>query len=73
MDGFLDDPQNQGRAGTTWEPSHEWRLAGGYTKLAGFAVVHHKTTKLLGWATKPRSKTWQGGAATQSGSTAQEG
>jgi hypothetical protein len=27
MDGFLVEPQNQGRAGTTWKPSHEWRLA----------------------------------------------
>jgi hypothetical protein len=27
MDGFLVEPQNQGRAGTTWESSHEWRLA----------------------------------------------
>jgi hypothetical protein len=27
MDGLLVEPQNQGRAGTTWEPSHEWRLA----------------------------------------------
>jgi hypothetical protein len=26
MDGFLVEPQNQGRAGTTWEPIHEWRL-----------------------------------------------
>jgi hypothetical protein len=26
MDGFLVDPENQGQAGTTWEPSHEWRL-----------------------------------------------
>jgi hypothetical protein len=24
MDGFLVESQNQGRAGTTWEPSHEW-------------------------------------------------
>jgi hypothetical protein len=23
MDGFLVEPQNQGQAGTTWEPSHE--------------------------------------------------
>jgi hypothetical protein len=23
MDGFLVEPQNQGGAGTTWEPSHE--------------------------------------------------
>jgi hypothetical protein len=22
--GFLVEPQNQGRAGTLWEPSHEW-------------------------------------------------
>jgi hypothetical protein len=27
MDSFLVEPQNQGRAGTTWDPSHEWRLA----------------------------------------------
>jgi hypothetical protein len=24
MDGFLVKPQNQGRAGTSWEPRHEW-------------------------------------------------
>jgi hypothetical protein len=47
MDGFLVEPQNQGRAGRTWEPSHEWRLAGGYTEFTGFAVVHHKITGLL--------------------------
>jgi hypothetical protein len=23
-DGFLVEPQNQGRVGTLWEPSHEW-------------------------------------------------
>jgi hypothetical protein len=27
MNVFLVEPQNQGRAVTTWEPSHEWRLA----------------------------------------------
>jgi hypothetical protein len=27
VDGFLVEPQNQGRAETTWEPSHEWQLA----------------------------------------------
>jgi hypothetical protein len=26
-DGFLVEPQNQCRAGTSWEPSHEWWLA----------------------------------------------
>jgi hypothetical protein len=24
VDGFLVEPQNQGRAGTFWEPSYEW-------------------------------------------------
>jgi hypothetical protein len=24
LDGFLVEPQNQGRDGTSWEPSHEW-------------------------------------------------
>jgi hypothetical protein len=24
VDGFLVEPQNQGRVGTMWEPSHEW-------------------------------------------------
>jgi hypothetical protein len=24
VNGFLVEPQNQGRAGTSWEPSHEW-------------------------------------------------
>jgi hypothetical protein len=24
VDGFLVEPQNHGRAGTSWEPIHEW-------------------------------------------------
>jgi hypothetical protein len=40
-------------------------IGGGYTEFPGFAVVHHKTTGLLGWTTKPRLKTRRGGAATQ--------
>jgi hypothetical protein len=24
VDGFLVEPQNQVRAGTSWKPSHEW-------------------------------------------------
>jgi hypothetical protein len=24
VDGFLVEPQNQGRVGTSWEPTHEW-------------------------------------------------
>jgi hypothetical protein len=48
-------------------------IGGGYTEFAGFAVVHQKITGLLGRATKPRLKSRRGGAATQAGSTAQEG
>jgi hypothetical protein len=48
-------------------------IGGGYTEFTGFAVVHQKTTGLLGWATKPRLKTRRGGAAIQAGLTAQEG
>jgi hypothetical protein len=48
VDGFLVVPQNQGRAGTTWELSHEVVIGGGYTELAGFPVVHQKTTGFLG-------------------------
>jgi hypothetical protein len=32
-------------------------IGGGYTEFAGFPVVHHKTTRFLGWSTKPRLKT----------------
>jgi hypothetical protein len=46
MDNFLVEPQNNDRAGMTWETRHDWRLAGGYTEFARFAVVHHKTTRL---------------------------
>jgi hypothetical protein len=35
-DGFLVEPQNQGRAGTTLEPSHEWRLAEATPSSRGF-------------------------------------
>jgi hypothetical protein len=44
-------------------------IGGGYTEFVGFAVVHQKTTRLLGWATKPRPETRWGGAAAQAGST----
>jgi hypothetical protein len=36
MDGFLVEPQNQGRAETTWELSHEWRLAEATPSSRGF-------------------------------------
>jgi hypothetical protein len=35
-DSFLVEPQNQGRAGTVWEPSHEWRLAEATLSSRGF-------------------------------------
>jgi hypothetical protein len=36
MDDFVVEPQNQGRARTTWEPSHEWRLAEATPSSRGF-------------------------------------
>jgi hypothetical protein len=36
MDGFLVEPQNHGRAGTTWELSHEWQLAEATPSSRGF-------------------------------------
>jgi hypothetical protein len=36
MDDLLVEPQNQGRAGTTWETSHEWRLAEDTPSSRGF-------------------------------------
>jgi hypothetical protein len=42
MDGFLVEPQNQGRAGTTWEPSHEWRLTEVTPSLRGLQWFNRK-------------------------------
>jgi hypothetical protein len=36
MDGFLVEPQNQDRVGTTWELSHEWLLAEATLSSQGF-------------------------------------
>jgi hypothetical protein len=36
MNSFLIEPQNQGRAGTTWELIHEWRLAEATKSSRGF-------------------------------------
>jgi hypothetical protein len=36
MDDFLVESQNQGLAATTWEPSHEWRLAEATPSSWGF-------------------------------------
>jgi hypothetical protein len=63
MDGFLVEPQNQGRVGTTWEPSHEWRLAEATPSSRGFQWF---TRKPLGSLVDPQSqdrRTEDGGAA----------
>jgi hypothetical protein len=36
MDNFLVEPENQGRAGTTWKPNHEWRLVEATPSSWGF-------------------------------------
>jgi hypothetical protein len=53
MDGFLVEPQNQGRAGTTWELSHEWRLAEATPSSRG---LHWFTRKPLGYSVKPQNR-----------------
>jgi hypothetical protein len=47
MDSFLVEPQNQGRAGTTWEPSHEWRLAEATSSSRGFRWFTRKPLSSL--------------------------
>jgi hypothetical protein len=62
------------RSSQDYVGAESWvKIGGGYTEIPGFAVVHQKTTWLLGWATKPRPKIRRGGGAAQTGSTAQEG
>jgi hypothetical protein len=51
MDNFLVEPQNQGRAGTTWEPSHEWRLTEATPSSRGFRWF---TRKPLGSLVDPQ-------------------
>jgi hypothetical protein len=53
MDGFLVEPQNQDRAGTTWEPSHEWGLAEATPSSRGFWWF---TRKPLGSLVDPQSQ-----------------
>jgi hypothetical protein len=63
MDNFLVEPQNQGRAWTTWEPSHEWWLAEATPSSRGF---QWSTRKPLGSLVDPQSqdrRTEDGGAA----------
>jgi hypothetical protein len=63
VNGFLVEPQNQGPAGTTWEPSHEWRLAETTPSSWGFRWF---TRKPLGSLVDPQShdrRTEDGAAA----------
>jgi hypothetical protein len=53
VEGFLVEPQNQGRAGTTWEPSHECRLAEVTPSSWGFRWF---TRKPLGSLVDPQSQ-----------------
>jgi hypothetical protein len=53
VDGFLVEPQNQGRARTTWEPSHEWRLAGAAPSSRGLQWF---TRKPLGYSVEPQNR-----------------
>jgi hypothetical protein len=53
MDGFLVEPQNQGRAETMWEPSHEWRLEEATPSSRGFQWF---TRKPLGSLVDPQSQ-----------------
>jgi hypothetical protein len=53
MDDFLVEPQNQGRARTTWEPSHEWRLVEAKPSSRGFQWF---TRKPLGSLVDPQSQ-----------------
>jgi hypothetical protein len=53
VDGFLVEPQNQGRAGTTWEPSHEWRLAEATPSSRGLQWF---TRKPLGYSVEPQNR-----------------
>jgi hypothetical protein len=53
VDGFLVESQNQGRAGTTWEPSLEWRLAEATPSSWGLQWF---TRKLLGYSVEPQNR-----------------
>jgi hypothetical protein len=68
MDGFLVEPQNQGRVGTTWEPSHEWRLAEATPSSRAFRWFTRKPVKQVAVAGHPSD-----GESFKSSKTALEG
>jgi hypothetical protein len=51
--GFLVETQNQGRAGTTSEPSHEWTLADATPSSRGLQWF---TRKPLGYSVEPQNR-----------------
>jgi hypothetical protein len=53
VEGFLVEPQNQGQARTTWEPSHEWRLAEATPSSRGLQWF---TRKPLGYSVEPQNR-----------------
>jgi hypothetical protein len=53
VDGFLVEPQNQGRAGTSWEPSHKWRLVEATSSSRGLQWC---TRKSPGYSAEPQSR-----------------
>jgi hypothetical protein len=53
VDDFLVEAQNQGQVGTTWEPSHEWRLAEATTSSQDLQWF---TRKPLGYSVEPQNR-----------------
>jgi hypothetical protein len=53
VDGFLVEPQNQGQAGTRWEPSHEWRFAEATPSSRGLQWF---TRKPLGYSVETQNR-----------------
>jgi hypothetical protein len=62
MDGFLVEPQNKGRVGTTWESSHEWRLAEATPSSQGFRWFTRKPLGSLVDSQSQDRRTEDGGA-----------
>jgi hypothetical protein len=52
VNGFLVEPQNQGRAGTTWELSHVWLLGEATPSSQGLQWF---TRKPLGYCVEPQN------------------
>jgi hypothetical protein len=53
VDGFSVEPQNKGRSGTTWEPSHECTLAEATPSSRGLQWFNRKP---LGYSVEPQNR-----------------